>query len=298
MNATQAPQPCPKSTVMFVGIGAIGLPMAERIARAGHTVLGVDPSPRQREAAAELGVPARADLTGIEEADTVLVMVATPEQLHQAVSAPGAALDSMRPGAVLAVMSTVGPGPVREAARRAQEVGVRLVDVPVTGGVAGARRGALTLFASGDPAALADCSDVLSAMGAVRDCGAEVGRGQSYKVVNQLLCSVHIVAAAEALALAEKLDLDPAEVLEAVGGGAGASWMLGDRGPRMLPEAAEEVTSTIGIFVKDSTLVTDTADAVGFTAPLARAARAAYEQAAATGLLDRDDSQVIQVYRD
>jgi 3-hydroxyisobutyrate dehydrogenase len=196
------------------------------------------------------------------------------------------------------VMSTVGPDPVREAARRAEEVGVRLVDVPVTGGVAGAKRGALTLFASGDPAALADSSDVLTTMGALRDCGAEAGRGQSYKVVNQLLCSVHIVAAAEALALAERLELDPARVLEAVGGGAGASWMLGDRGPRMLPEAAEEITSTIGIFVKDSTLVTDTAESVGFSAPLAQAARAAYEKAAGAGLLDLDDSQVIQVYRD
>ncbi|MBR8740762.1 NAD(P)-dependent oxidoreductase [Nocardiopsis sp. MG754419] len=298
MNATQAPQSCPKSTVMFVGIGAIGLPMAEQIARAGHTVIGVDPSARQREAAAAVGVPARADVTGIDEADLVLVMVATPDQLHQAVSAPGAALDSMRPGAILAVMSTVGPEPVREAARRAAEVGVRLVDVPVTGGVAGARRAALTLFASGDPTAIADCSEVLSTMGTLRDCGAEPGRGQSYKVVNQLLCSVHIVAAAEALALAERLELDPAEVLDAVGGGAGASWMLGDRGPRMLPDAPEEITSTIGIFVKDSTLVTDTADAVGFSAPLAEAARAAYEKAAGSGLLDRDDSQVIQVYRD
>ncbi|MCK9869317.1 NAD(P)-dependent oxidoreductase [Nocardiopsis dassonvillei] len=298
MDTTPVPQPCPKTAVMFVGVGAIGLPMALQVAAAGHTVVGVDPSPHRREQARGQGLRTQPDTAGIGEADVVIVMVATPDQLRAAVTAPGGALEAMRADAVLVVMSTVGPGPVREVADRARERGVRLLDVPVTGGVAGARRAALTLFASGDPEALRRCGPVLEAMGTVRDCGDQPGRGQSYKVVNQLLCSVHIAAAAESLALAERLGLDPADVLEAVSGGAGGSWMLGDRGPRMLPDGPDEITSTIGIFVKDSGLVADTAEAAGFRAPLLLAARDAYTRAAEAGLLDHDDSQVIRVYRD
>nr|WP_237090001.1 NAD-binding protein [Nesterenkonia sp. PF2B19] len=137
-------------------------------------------------------------------------------------------------------------------------------------------------------------------MGTVVDCGEQVGRGQAFKAVNQLLCSVHIVAAAEALALAETLGLEPEAVLDAVSAGAAASWMLADRGPRMLEGLAgvePEVRSAVGIFVKDSGLVAEIAAAHDLDTPLLRAAQAKYAEAAAAGLIGQDDSQVIRTYR-
>lgn len=282
--------------VTFIGIGAIGLPMALQLKSAGFNVTGVDPFEKQRIKAAEQGIQAEESPESAASADVVICMVATPEQLRTAVLGDHGVIKRMRPGSVLIVMSTVGPHAVREVANLMPPE-IRLLDVPVTGGVAGAVAGSLSLFVSGDPATADEVRPVLAAMGTVIDCGQEIGQGQSYKAVNQLLCSVHIVAAAEALAFAEELGLDPHKVLPAVAGGAGGSWMLSDRGPRMLQGLDADVTSTIGIFVKDSTLVKDIADEIGFESPLITAAQAKYLAARDAGWGLRDDSQVIQTYR-
>ncbi|GAB3185475.1 NAD(P)-dependent oxidoreductase [Nesterenkonia halophila] len=295
---TSAPAPAaPRRRITFVGVGAIGLPMARQLARAGHDVTAVDTSPQRRDAAAAEGLSPAATARAAEQSDVVVVMVATPEQLTAAVSDEDGLLARMRAGSTLVVMSTVGPEAVRALAAPARTAGVGLLDVPVTGGVAGAEQGALRLFAAGDPAVLDDRTEVLEAMGTVVRCGDEVGVGQSFKAVNQLLCSVHIAVAGEALALAESLDLDPQAVLQAVASGGAGSWMLSDRGPRMLEGPEAEVRSAVGIFVKDTNLVEEIAADAGFDAPLLRAAREKYRAAAEAGLLGHDDSQVIQTYR-
>ncbi|HST71390.1 MAG TPA: NAD(P)-dependent oxidoreductase [Kocuria rosea] len=286
----------PPLRTTFIGIGAIGLPMAEQLLAAGFDVTGVDPFAAQRAKATDRGLPAEQTPVSAAAADVVVCMVATPEQLRAAALGEAGVLRRMREGSVLVVMSTVGPRAAREVADAAPPT-VAVLDVPVTGGVARAVTGELTLFASGDPATIDHVRPVLEALGTIVDCGPEIGQGQSYKAVNQLLCSVHIVAAAEALAFADELGLDPQKVLPAVAGGAGSSWMLSDRGPRMLQGLDAEVTSTIGIFVKDSTLVKDIADEIGFDAPLVTAAQAKYLAAKEAGWERKDDSQVIQTYR-
>jgi 3-hydroxyisobutyrate dehydrogenase/putative dehydrogenase len=104
------------------------------------------------------------------------------------------------------------------------------------------------------------------------------------------------VAAAEALNLAETLGLNKADVLDLISSGAAGSWMLSDRGPRMLEGTDVEVTSTINIFVKDSTLVADAARKSGAQTPLLDTAKERYEQAVRMGLATRDDSRVIETY--
>lgn len=282
--------------VTFVGIGAIGLPMAEQLHRSGFEVTGVDPAPRQREEATKRGLRTEPVPTSAADADIVVCMVANAEQLRSTFLGEDGVLRRMREGSVLIVMSTVGPEAVVEVADMASSA-VRVLDVPVSGGVTRALTGELSLFTSGAPAALEDARPVLEALGNIIDCGPEVGQGQAYKVVNQLLCSVHIVAAAEALALGEEMGLDLEKLLPAVASGAAGSWILTDRGPRMLQDLDTEVTTTIGQFVKDSTLVKDTADNMGFDAPLITAAQAKYLAAKESGWELKDDSQMIQTYR-
>lgn len=301
--ASSSPSATPQK-VTFVGIGAIGLPMATAVAAEGFEVTGVDFSAEQRAAAEQKGLAAAPDAGSAAEADAVIVMVATGDQLRAAVlgsaeGGPGGEglLARMRPGTGLIVMSTVGPEAVQELVGPAAERGVQLVDAPVTGGIARAASGDLRLFVSGDPTAVESQRALLESMGTVVGCGEQVGRGQSFKAVNQLLCAVHIVAGAEALALAEELGLEPAEVLEAVSGGAAGSFMLSDRGPRMLEGLDAQVASAVSIFVKDSGLVSEIAESVGMEAPLLEAAKKKYAEAADAGWAGRDDSQVIQTYR-
>lgn len=284
--------------VAWVGVGAIGLPMAARVQAAGHAVTAVDPSHGRLELARAAGLAVAERIADVARSDIAIVMVATPDQLAAALGADGGLLSVLAPGSLCVVMSTVGPAPVQAAARAAAEHSIGLIDVPVTGGVSGARRGALTLFASGDSDLLDRAEPVLAPMGRIRVCGGEVGQGQTMKVVNQHLCSVHLVAAAEALAFAERAGIDPARVLEYVSEGAAGSWMLGDRGPRMLEGTDVEVTSAVDLFVKDSTLAATLAEQLGFDAPLLRAARAAFQAAAAAGLGRRDDSRVIEQYQE
>lgn len=104
-------------------------------------------------------------------------------------------------------------------------------------------------------------------MGTPLHVGGRLGDGQAIKVVNQHLCSVHLVAAAEALNLARGLGLDPAAVLPLIEKGAAGSWMLSDRGPRMLQGTDAEVTSAVTIFVKDSGLVAAAAEAAKVEVP-------------------------------
>ena len=290
-----ATTPQPATTLTFVGIGAIGLPMAAQLAAAGHRVTGVDPFPAAHERASAVGVDAVSSIAEAPRAEVVIVMVATPDQLSTLVDQALEATDVA--GQTWVVMSTVGPASVAEQGARLTDAGAAVVDAPVTGGVARARTGELTLFVSGPSAATDAVSSVLAALGTVRIVGDAVGDGQGIKVVNQHLCAVHIVAAAEALALAESLGLDPATVLPLVESGAAASWMLSDRGPRMLQGTDVEVTSQINIFVKDAGLVADAASAAGASTPVLDAARERYLAAAEAGLGTRDDSRVSETYR-
>jgi 3-hydroxyisobutyrate dehydrogenase len=280
------------TSITFVGIGAIGLPMATQLVRAGHEVTGVDPMPAAVERGAAVNIPVVASVADAERTDIVVAMVATPDQLDTLVTQAGEGVS----GQTWVIMSTVGPDSVVAQADRLTAAGARVVDAPVTGGVARATTGDLVIFLSGEQSTIDVVLPVLECFGTVRIVGSRVGDGQSVKVVNQHLCSVHIVAAAEALSLAAALGLDQAEVLDLIGGGAAGSWMLADRGPRML-EQAPTPTSTVNIFVKDSGLVARAAEGVGAQVPLLLAAQERYAQAAAAGLGHGDDSQVIRTYR-
>ncbi|PRY07797.1 NAD(P)-dependent oxidoreductase [Kineococcus rhizosphaerae] len=280
--------------IAFIGTGAIGTPMALQLLQAGHQLTAVDPYPSVSLLERDVVAVASFDLISKERRpEIVIVMVATPQQLHDVVEV---ALAGDLSGQRWVIMSTVGPEAVRIEGQRLQAAGVHVLDAPVTGGVARAKTGELTIFASGVDVDLKAVQDVLECFGTVREVGAEIGQGQAIKVVNQHLASVHIVAAAEALALAGRLGLDPAEVLPLIDSGAAGSFMLSDRGPRMLQGTDVEVTSTIGIFVKDAGLVAQAAEAAGADTPLLDVARARYVSAAEAGLDRRDDSRVIETY--
>lgn len=283
------------STIAFIGLGAIGLPMASSIARAGFNVVGIEPSPEARQRASEASLRAVASLAEVRELDTVVVMVATADQLSAVVDT-ALTLGTVS-GSRWIVMSTVGPDAVRGEAERLVDAGARVVDAPVSGGTARAATGDLSLFVSGPVADISAVRPVLEAMGSPRVVGDAIGDGQAVKVVNQHLCAVHIVAAAEALALAENLGLDARFVLDTIGHGAAESFMLSDRGPRMLQGAEAPVCSQIGIFVKDTGLVAEAAAAAGISLPVLEAARECFLRAETAGLRTRDDSSVIEIYR-
>lgn len=278
--------------IIFIGLGAMGLPMARNLVQGGHEVVGVESSPQRREEAVQAGIPTLAELAEAPPADLVVVMVANTEQLAAVLGAIPHCLS----GATWVVMGTMGRDAVRAAADQIMASGGVLVDAPVTGGRVGAIAGTLLVFVSGPDDAVGRVWSALELMGRPRLVGSRPGDGQAMKIVNQLLCSVHLAVAGEALALAEKMGIDPAVALELLTQGAGGSWMLADRGPKMLAEPSVP-SSTIDIFVKDATLVAEAGRCAGAATPILDAAREQFLAAAASGLGAVDDSQIIQQYR-
>jgi 3-hydroxyisobutyrate dehydrogenase/putative dehydrogenase len=266
----------------WLGLGAMGAPMASCLARAGHDVAGYDVVPG-RAASLAAGRLRAADTiaAAARDADLVAVMVATPEQLEQVLS------------------SLLGPpGAPALAAAAGRLAGQAVVDAPVSGGVARAAAGDLLIMVSGPPDAVRRIQPVLGALARNAPVvGASPGDGQRMKLVNQLLCGVHIAAAAEALAFAGALGLDPAECWRVLRGGAAASFMFEDRGARMAEGQFGEVRSALDIFVKDMGLVGAAADEAGAWVPLAAAARQLYARGHDLGLGRLDDSALIEVLR-
>jgi L-threonate 2-dehydrogenase len=161
----------------------------------------------------------------------------------------------------------------------------------------GAEKATLTIMAGGPKATFDRAKPILDALGdKVRHVGLKLGDGAAMKTVNQLLCGVHIAAAAECMALAERLGLDGKTVLDILSQSAAGSWMLTNRGPRML-EDNPPVTSAVDIFVKDLGIVLDAGEAAKVGLPLSALARQMFLQASGMGLGREDDSRVVKVYR-
>lgn len=292
------------AAVAVLGLGAMGLPMAMNLAER-FPVRGFDVVAERRALAERAGVvPTGTAAEAVAGADVVLIAVRDRAQLEQLLFGETGIAPHMARGAVVLLTSTVGDAGVRAVAPRLAEAGLRFVDAPVSGGPARAGAGDLLVVVGADDDAWAAAEDVLDAMAStlVR-VGDAPGDGQAMKTVNQLLCGVHIAAAGEALALARALGLDAEVALKALMSGAASSFMLGDRGPRMLQAYDEdaggphdvEVRATLNTFVKDMGIVSSAAKGAGLSTPVAAAAEQLYLQGAAHGLGDRDDSSVITV---
>jgi len=285
--------------VGWIGLGAMGSPMAACVARTGFDVTAYDIEPARAESLAADGVkPATSIGDAAGGADVLVVMVATPDQVESVLFGDDPAAGALAAGAAVVVMATVGPAPVQRWAERLGQQQVDLVDAPVSGGAARAGAGDLLIMVGGPQPAVDRAQPLLDAMArSAPHVGAAPGDGQKVKLVNQLLCGVHIAAAAEGLAFAEAMGLDARACWEVLREGAAASFMLDDRGERMVDGAFEEAKSALDIFVKDMGLVTGAAAEHAYPAPLAAAAEQLYLAGRRAGLGRLDDSSLIRVMR-
>lgn len=284
----------------FVGLGAMGAPMAQSLLSAGFGLRVFDVREENARPLVEGGAAGAASpREAAEGAEALFLMVVNAEQTEEALFGEDGAAEALAPGAAVVVMSTVGPEPIRALDGRLSERQLRLLDAPVSGGVARAERGDLLIMAGGPDDLFGELRPALDAMGStVVHCGPAAGDGQAVKLVNQLLCGVHIAAAGEALAYAEALGLDPEAVFETIRHGAAGSFMLEDRGRRMLDRAFLPPKSALNIFVKDVGLVREAAAERGFATPLADAAHRLYEAGSSMGFGMEDDSGILRVFEE
>jgi putative dehydrogenase len=286
--------------IAFLGLGAMGLPMASNLVEAGIEVAGFDVVAERSAALAAAG--GQAASTPAEAARGAQVVAAIPfdaEQEHTALFGPGGAMETLPPGGLIILMATIGPAALRELAAEIMARGHRVVDAPVTGGAAGAIAGTLTVIASGAAADLEAAAPILKPMsGQVFHVGLEPGQGQMIKLVNQLLVGTHLAAAAEAMALARAAGADLQQVYDLLITGQARSQMFVSRVGAML-DGGFNTGSSLRIFTeKDMPLVLNAGRLLGVPMVTASAALQTMQLAAAFGLEDASDARLIQLLAD
>ena len=283
--------------IAFIGLGAMGAPMALNLVKAGHTVCGFDVRAGAAQALVQAGgKEATSAAEAARDAELVWLMVVSGEQAENVLFEGGAA-QALPKGAIVVAACTQPPALARKTSDRLAAMGLAMLDAPVSGGIKGALAGALTIMVSGDADVLERARPVLSAVGQrIFDVGREAGLGSTAKMINQLLCGVHIAAAAEAMHVAERAGVSLQTMHEIISVSAGNSWMWGDRGPRMMLEDPP-VTSAVDIFVKDLGIVLDQGKLMRQGLPLASAAMQMFLAASGLGHGKADDSQVLRAYR-
>ncbi len=283
--------------VAFVGLGAMGGPMAANLVAAGQQVVGFDMAASALERLQKAGgTRAESAAAAARGAHTLILMVVNSDQA-EAVLFDGGALETLPKEATVVLMATCLPGAARDIAERVLASGRGFLDAPVSGGVVGARAGSLTIMAAGSDDDFTRVAPLFNLLGErVFRVGDQPGQGAVAKAVNQLLCGVHLAAAGEAMSLAENMGLDTATMLEIVSGSAASSWMLRDRGPRMIADP-DEVTSAVDIFTKDLGIVLSVGREAQTALPLSAAAHQMFLAGSGRGEGKLDDSQVIRSYR-
>jgi 3-hydroxyisobutyrate dehydrogenase len=284
--------------VAVLGLGSMGSRIASRLTGVGRLAL-YDPVAERRHgvAASTGGQECDSPAAAADGSDLVIVVAVDARQVEDALFGPSGAAETMRPGAIAIVMSTIGPSAIRAIAKRLAEAGLSTLDAPMTGGTQLAERGELLIFAAGSSEDLKRAGPVLAALSReVAHVGEQPGDGQAVKLVNQLLCATHMVATAEALSLARTLGLELHPAFEQLRHGAGTSFIFETHAERMIDGPYADPRSALTILLKDAALVLEEARAHRLFSPLVSAAHQVLLLGAAQGFGDDDITGVIRLY--
>lgn len=279
----------------FVGLGAMGLPMAGHLHKAGLLrAVWNRTTAKANEAGESLGVEAPQDLATLAASCNVIVTCVSADRDLLDVIAVIAA--HAAPGTVVIDHSTVSPDAARSAAQQLQGSDIQFLDAPISGGVEGAIGGVLSIMVGGDAATLERMRPVLEAYGKRISHMGGVGSGQSAKAVNQVLIAGIAQAVCEGLALAQALDLDPKSLLPVLGGGAAGNWFLEKRGATMMADRFD-VGFKLSLLHKDLKIARELARSVGADSAVVEKSLADYARLMAQGHGDDDVSALIRLKR-
>ena len=285
-------------TIGLIGPGAMGLGITRTLRRNGFAVHVRDVNPERDRLAREAGAVVETSPAAIaKHARIVITVVVNGEQTDEVCFGAGGITETMQPGGVVMMCSTVAPSYTEGLARRLAERGVHTLDAPISGGPARAEAGTMSMMLAGPKEAFELCAQVLPAMSDRRFViGDKPGQGGTMKLVNNLLAGIHNVAAAEALALGIKAGLDPHKVFDVVMASSGGSWMFGDRIKRLI-DGDKQVAAAMPILTKDVGLALELGKGLQFPLPLGSAAHQVFLGTLAHGHADEDDNAVIRYYQ-
>lgn len=211
----------------FIGLGAMGLPMAQNVLKNGfelHVTKHKNPKPVETLQSAGAHVHTSTDEV-VANSDIVISILPEDKQM-EIVLLDEKVLNSFKPGSILIEMTSGSPDMMKKLNETYQKKEIQVLDAPVSGGTVGAENGTLTVMVGGKQAILEKVRHVMDTLSKNVYLVGNIGAGKAIKAINQMLAGIHMIASAEAVSLAKELDVDPEMLKEVIGNSSGMSWML------------------------------------------------------------------------
>nr|WP_281274771.1 NAD(P)-dependent oxidoreductase [Azospirillum griseum] len=283
-------------TVGVVGLGNMGRGMALSLLRGGFKVVGTDASADTRRALAGEGVETVDTVAEVaSRAEVIVLSLPTAAIVTEVVTGSGGLLASARDGVLVIDTSTSHPDTTRRLARQLAEVGMTLIDAPVSGGPKAAITGQLTMVLGGGEADIARAEPVLTAMSTKRVRVGDVGAGHVAKIANNLMCAAHLIVAGEVARLAKSAGVPTEQLLEGINAGSGRSGVTQVNFPTWVLNGAFNSGFTMKLMRKDVRLAAELIDQTGLRLPLAAEVARLWSESAESIGDDEDFNRIVEL---
>ncbi|HTN65065.1 MAG TPA: 3-hydroxyisobutyrate dehydrogenase [Burkholderiaceae bacterium] len=288
--------------IAFIGLGHMGLPMAQNLVKAGFAVSGHDLVPAAVEKLLAAGGSTGADpMAAVAKAKVVITMLPASRHVEALYLGDQGILAHAVPGTLLIDCSTIAPDSARKVAAAAAERGFEMLDAPVSGGTAGAAAGTLTFMVGGSDASFEKARPYLEKMGKAIFHAGPSGSGQTVKVCNNMLLGIQMIGTCEAIRLGIANGMDPKVLSEVMNKSSGRNWVLDVYNPcpgvMETAPASREYQGGFGVdlMLKDLGLAVENAQATGTSVALGELARTLYQQHSASGAGGLDFSSIFRL---
>src|SRR6187399_1443048 len=269
----------------FIGLGNMGLPMAQNLLKAGHQVEGVDVNPAAIDRLkAAGGAVAETAKIAASRADVVITMLPSGKEVRDVYLGSSGIIENANAGTLLIDCSTIDVETARAVAAQAEKKGLLMLDAPVSGGVGGATAGTLTFMVGGSAPAFVRAQSILEEMGKTIVHAGGAGNGQAAKICNNMILGISMIAVSEAFVLAETLGLDKQKLFDISSKSSGQCWSMTNYCPvpGLVPTSPAnrdyQAGFTAAMMLKDLKLAQAAARATRATTPLGAGAAAVYER--------------------
>jgi 3-hydroxyisobutyrate dehydrogenase len=290
--------------IAFIGLGNMGLPMAQNLIKAGHDVAGFDVFGGALDKLKAAGGEGSGSATrAAAGADLVITMLPSGDEVRTTYLGSGGIIENADAGSLLIDSSTIDVETARAVAQAADAKGHAMLDAPVSGGVAGAQAATLTFMVGGSAPAFSRAQPILEKMGKTIVHAGGSGNGQAAKICNNMILGVSMIAVSEAFVLAEKLGLDAQKLFDISSKSSGQCWSMTGYCPvpGLVPTSPAnrdyQAGFTAAMMLKDLKLAQDAARSAGATTPLGAEAAALYGLYCGHGNATKDFSGVIRFLR-
>jgi 2-hydroxy-3-oxopropionate reductase len=280
----------------FIGLGIMGKPMAKNLLKAGYELVIYDiVDSAVSEVVAAGASAAESPMAVAAKTDVIITMLPNSPQVKEVILGIGGVIEGICPGSIVVDMSSIAPLVSREVSIKLAEVGVTMIDAPVSGGEPKAVNATLAIMVGGPQEAFEAVEAILSKMGSSVTLVGEIGSGNIAKLANQMIVALNIAAVSEALVLATKAGVNPEKVFQAIRGGLAGSTVLEAKAPMILAGNFKP-GFRIELHIKDMINALDTAHELGVPIPLSSQVLEIMQALKTDGKAKEDHSGLVQFY--